>query len=232
MTILTGENEHAWVEYYEDGIGWIPFEATTPYSEIMERADTISHADTTPDDAIGDSLLDGEDTQGEDSGDEAEEDELPNEAVERVRAKLRVPILTILLLLLLLILAAIVIIQIIRRAKTLKLRRKSFEAENTAEAICSIFAYSMRLLYLSGISRKNRSLDDLVPEIEASLSHETCEGFASCLDIHREARFSGHVMCEEARAQTHNLMECALIELRERCGGLKRFKLRWIDFVY
>ena len=32
---VTGENAHAWAEYYRDGVGWIPFEATPPYLFVM-----------------------------------------------------------------------------------------------------------------------------------------------------------------------------------------------------
>ena len=230
--VLTGENEHAWVEYYEDGIGWIPFEVTPPYSEVMERADVISYADTIPDGATGDFSLDGSNTQGEDSGDAADAEELPEEVADRTRANLRIPILKILLLLFPLLLAAAVIIQIVRRSRVLKLRRESFNSENTADAICSIFAYSMRLIYLSGISRKNCFLNNMLPEIEDSLSRETYDSFSSCLEVHHEARFSNHIMREESRNKMQLLMEHALIDLRRRCSRLKRLKLQWIDFIY
>ena len=34
---LTGRDAHAWVEYYEDGVGWIPFEPTPGYRDVMEE---------------------------------------------------------------------------------------------------------------------------------------------------------------------------------------------------
>ena len=30
---------HAWVEYYQDGVGWLPFEITPSYLNTMARAD-------------------------------------------------------------------------------------------------------------------------------------------------------------------------------------------------
>lgn len=33
---------HAWAEFYQDGVGWIPFEATPPYLNVMEKADDLS----------------------------------------------------------------------------------------------------------------------------------------------------------------------------------------------
>ena len=36
---LTGAAAHAWVEYYQDGVGWLPFEVTPPYFSAMEQAE-------------------------------------------------------------------------------------------------------------------------------------------------------------------------------------------------
>lgn len=36
---VTGKEAHAWVEIYQDGIGWIPMEVTPPYLDKMERPD-------------------------------------------------------------------------------------------------------------------------------------------------------------------------------------------------
>ena len=35
-----GNRAHAWVEYYQDGLGWLPFEATPTYFSAMEKVDT------------------------------------------------------------------------------------------------------------------------------------------------------------------------------------------------
>ena len=34
---VTGKEAHAWVEIYQDGIGWVPMEVTPPYLDKMER---------------------------------------------------------------------------------------------------------------------------------------------------------------------------------------------------
>ena len=36
---LTADDAHAWAEYYEDGVGWIPFETATPYLNVMAESD-------------------------------------------------------------------------------------------------------------------------------------------------------------------------------------------------
>ena len=39
---LSEKNCHAWVEYYQDGIGWLPFEATPNFSEQINLPDNLS----------------------------------------------------------------------------------------------------------------------------------------------------------------------------------------------
>ena len=34
---LNGTSGHAWVEYYQDGVGWLPFEVTPGYLSAMSR---------------------------------------------------------------------------------------------------------------------------------------------------------------------------------------------------
>lgn len=35
-------NYHCWAEYYQDGIGWIPFETSSKYRDLMGTNDSIS----------------------------------------------------------------------------------------------------------------------------------------------------------------------------------------------
>lgn len=37
---LTGQSGHTWVEYYQDGVGWLPFEVAPPYLSVMEQAES------------------------------------------------------------------------------------------------------------------------------------------------------------------------------------------------
>lgn len=47
---ITEENRHYWVEYYQDGVGWIPFEVTTPYIGIMESENHLASVNQKPKD--------------------------------------------------------------------------------------------------------------------------------------------------------------------------------------
>ena len=37
--VLDDTHAHAWVEYYQDGVGWLPFETTPSYLNVMGKAD-------------------------------------------------------------------------------------------------------------------------------------------------------------------------------------------------
>ena len=45
---------HAWVEFYQDGIGWVPFEVTPPYIDRMEQPDIFQGYDTGENESDGD----------------------------------------------------------------------------------------------------------------------------------------------------------------------------------
>lgn len=40
---LTGQSGHTWVEYYQDGVGWLPFEVAPPYLSVMEQAESYQN---------------------------------------------------------------------------------------------------------------------------------------------------------------------------------------------
>ena len=44
---VTAANAHSWVEYYQDGVGWIPFEVTPPYIGLMKSGESFGHAGQT-----------------------------------------------------------------------------------------------------------------------------------------------------------------------------------------
>ena len=68
--ILDETHAHAWVEYYQDGVGWLPFETTPSYLNVMEKADEFQDI----------SGLSGQGTgNSEDEEEEEEENDLEEE---------------------------------------------------------------------------------------------------------------------------------------------------------
>ena len=42
---VTAAQAHCWAEYYEDGVGWLPFETTPPYIGLMKSAGSVRIAE-------------------------------------------------------------------------------------------------------------------------------------------------------------------------------------------
>ena len=233
---LTGENEHAWVEYYEDGIGWIPFEVTAPYAEVMESADTVSHDKSNVNNETGNENLETDANEG--SGDESNEDEEPekDEEAENVispeRTGFSLPLHDLILIFAALLLIALVVMQIIRRRAAIKKLRAKLDSSDHRAAICSILPYSMNLLCLSGLEKKNGSLETLKPDMAELFNPDTCTAFTECIEIHREAQFSNREMSGESADILRAFMSSALKELKVHRNLFQRFKLNWIDFIY
>ena len=83
---LTGAAAHAWVEYYQDGVGWLPFEVTPSYLNVMGQAEQfqdISGVD-------GSSAPDEQ--QNEDQAEESPEEQEEDNSIDWLR------VLTVLLL--------------------------------------------------------------------------------------------------------------------------------------
>ena len=69
---------HAWVEFYQDGIGWVPFEVTPPYIDRMEQPDIFQGYDTGENESDGDDKASEEMT--EDNYIQSEEKERPDDS--------------------------------------------------------------------------------------------------------------------------------------------------------
>lgn len=81
--LLRGERAHAWCEYYQDGVGWIPFEVAPPYLNLMERSDlspsAASPQDSTAPEKSPDAAQENSLDMEEDFHDDFEDEEAPDD---------------------------------------------------------------------------------------------------------------------------------------------------------
>ena len=66
-------NFHCWAEYYQDGVGWLPFETTPSYLDIMNKAEDYQNISG----VSGGSSQDEQDMEQQE--DEKQEEEEPDE---------------------------------------------------------------------------------------------------------------------------------------------------------
>ena len=131
---ITEDHAHAWAEYYQDGIGWIPFETTPAYINVMEQAKPLSSY------ASGDSSSETTEESYEMTQDNYEASE--DETMDNRNMHLLVVVITIGFVLLL-VLSYILLICYRRR----KWRRLLLQAD-CRKAVIAVKAYEQALYHL------------------------------------------------------------------------------------
>ncbi|MGI6028901.1 MAG: transglutaminase domain-containing protein [Candidatus Heteroscillospira sp.] len=193
---------HAWVEVYRDGVGFVPFEITPPYTDPMQQSDM---------------------TQGGSGGAAIPPEEEP-EPLTPVRLALAAIALLIMLL-------ALILAVVLRRMWRRKKLRALLEAKDSSTAVSNMTTWSVKLLGCMGIRYAGGSLKALVPEIERNLGPELAERYRKVLTLQQRALFSETGVTDGERAEPMELLEELEQTLRRRGSRTERFRLRWIECV-
>ena len=241
---------HAWVEVYQEGIGWLPLELTPDYTGIMgaapqagqlgaaisERSDPESGIGTEAGDGPGAYLRDGAEyvaepeqnaEDAENDGDTPDQAKTPQTLAQRLWRALLMALAAILLLA-----AVLVALLAVRRSRILRGRREQFEAENAADAICWRFAYCIRLLQRLGLDRGCGSALALAEGAAERLGAEYGEQFTRMALLNREALFSGHEMTRAQCGEMAELCGKTAALLRQQSGPVRRLRMKWIECLY
>ena len=241
---------HAWVEVYQEGIGWLPLEMTPNYTEIMgsapqagnlsaaisERRDPTGSIGTEAGNGSGAYVRDGAeyDPEPEQNADDTENDgESPESSkTPRTLAQIIGLIALILLAAVLLLAAALTVLLAMRRRRVLRRRGEQFENENTSDAICWRFAHCDRLLKKLGLDRGCGSMLALTPRVTEQLGEEYGAQFEHMALLNREALFSRHEMTQEQRGEMADFCDKTTEILKERTKPMRRLRLKWIECLY
>jgi hypothetical protein len=224
---IADNHAHAWVEIYQDGIGWVPFEPTPSYFDVMEHPDDLSGY--TP--AKNESPTKQPEEQPQSQPDEQHFEQGDHNSTEIVTPKNILLFVLYLLIAALLVLVAIVIIKFIRKRIALKKKIKQFESDEYRTVITDIFAYTMELLFAMGLENENVSLFDRATVI-SKLSGCNCEMLNTVLLIQRDARFSNHDMTNEQTEPLKEFYRQVLVQFKSTIKWYKKIKLKLIDCLY
>jgi hypothetical protein len=223
LTLRGDEHAHAWTEIYQDGIGWVPFEATPPYVGIMEYPDDLRGVPN-PDGAEN-----GPPPEEAPAAETAEDEGDSIFSVQMISLLIRLVLSAAAVALLLLL--VYFLIRLGQRRRRLKDRLAGFERTPYAEAIENIFRYAMDILYAMGLPEANGSLYEQAPAVSA-LFEESPDAFLAALQIHQEARFSGHEMSEEQAEAVKSFQQAALRQLIATAKPARKFTLRLLRGLY
>ena len=239
---LTADDAHAWAEYYEDGVGWIPFETATPYLNVMAESDWRWFQ---PDENAD---LTGAQAQ---EGDGSRNDTVRHSTVETVDQPNDEPqVITIwkefastvqsgfsalhmgrwLLLLALLALVLLAVLVILRRGRICRKRQAAFDDPDPREGAAALFAYAMELMWRGGLKRENRSLLTESAAVSA-WAGETVDMEALAW-LNAEARYSAHPITETQRQTMRQFAADTLRRFRQRLKPWQRFYQKWFRCMY
>lgn len=213
---------HAWVEFYRDGIGWIPFETTPPYLDVMEKAEDIAPL---PD---NDNPPDNDNNRTSDNEENIRQCEIKSSEIEENhRSKYIITIITALISAALMF---FILICILKRLKLYK-KLKSFERSDNKTSVIMTFAFIVNLLiitkhlenenqlYISDSSLYNKR-DNLSNDMKLSLS------------IYDKAKFSNHKISDDEKQLVLSLMSNVVERIKSESSWIKNTANRFIRCIY
>ena len=239
---LTGNDAHAWAEYYEDGVGWVPFETAQPYLNLMAESDWRWFQPDENADLTGAQAQEGDGSQNntvrhstvetvDQPNDEPQVITIWKEFASTVQSGFSAlhmgRWLLLLVLLALVLLAALVIL---RRGRICRKRQAAFDDPDPREGAAALFAYAMELMWRGGLKRENRSLLTESAAVSA-WAGETVD-MESLAWLNAEARYSAHPITETQRQTMRQFAADTLRRFRQRLKPWQRFYQKWFRCMY
>ena len=228
---VTDENVGAWVEVYQDGVGWLPL-ALTPGLESLAPEQTesgIKPVGTGENGAnSGPRITEGQEPEEQDADQSETPDNTPDGGQRT--GLLAKPAFWILLIAGILLLFVLFIL--IRRHILLKKRRKMFENENNSESVSSLFSDAAKLLSALGFDRNGGSMLTLYGPISGRFGEETANTFRAMVFLNEQALFSSKAPDDPEHEMMRNFHGTVLNLLKTNTKWPKRLRLKWLNCLY
>ena len=209
----------AWVEVYQDGIGWIPMDLTPGIGEILEDPDSEN--------PNGNDASNHNTTEKEEP--EEEEQPQPNGG-SMVQVFLKTVLWSVLILMGIGLLVFIVLW--IRRRILLNRREKKFLDENISDAVAWIYGDTSLILEKIGFHRGNGSMRSLRQPLAERYGAEFAAQFEWVSDLNDLAMFSNFSLTEEDRTALRQFRALVLGKLKTEVKWYRRMWLQWARCLY
>lgn len=220
ILLLDGSHVHAWVEYYQDGVGWIPFEVTPTYLSVMETSEQYQDISGLAGQVSGEEQL--EENIEQDTNPDTETKPFMTFWLEN---KLQI-ILGIVIVIALIVLVLFVIWLISERRRVAR-RKENFLKNTPAAAICDMYMYAMELLQAAGLRIQNCPPESYQQAVESDMQ----QGYTEVVKIWKEARFSQHDMSEEQRTVVFQFQEELWKRIWKQSNILMKLKIKYMLFL-
>ena len=211
----------AWVEVYQDGIGWIPMDLTPGIGEILEDPDRENPNEN------GES---NKDTAEKEEKEETEEEQPQPNGGSMVQVILKTVLWSVLILAGIGLLVFLVLW--IRRKILLNRREKKFADENISDGVAWLYADTALILEKMGFDHGSGSMRSLQKPLDARYGAEFGAQFEWVSDLNDLAVFSNHPLTEDDRTALRQFRALVLRKLKTEVKWYRRMWLRWVKCLY
>ena len=228
---VANENAGAWVEVYQDGVGWLPL-ALTPGLESLAPEQTESGIKPVGTGENGTNsgprITEGQEPEEQ----EADQSEAPDNTPDGGQRTSLLATPAFWLLLVVGVLFLFVLFILIRHHVLLKKRRKMFENENNSESVSSLFSDAAKLLSALGFDRNGGSMLTLYGPISGRFGEDTANTFQSMVFLNEKALFSSKTPDDTERKSMQNFHETVLNLLKTNTKWPRKLHLKWLNCLY
>ena len=227
---VTAENAGAWVEVYQDGVGWLPL-ALTPGLESLAPEQTesgIKPVGAGEGEGSGPRVTEGQDPEQDDAEQSEDPDNTPDGGQRT--GLLAKPAFWILLIAGILLLFVLFIL--IRHHIILKNRQKTFDDPDNSESISSLFSDAAKLLSALGFDRRGGSMLALYDPISGQFGEETANTFRTMVFLNEKALFSSKTPDDPEREMMRNFHGTVLNLLKTNTKWPRKLRLKWLNCLY
>ena len=221
----------AWVEVYQDGVGWLPL-ALTPGLEDLSAEQTESGIKPVgagkEGNGEGPRVTEGQELEQDDAEPDNSEDNTPDGGQRT--GLLHKPAFWIILIvaLLLLLLAAV----FIRHAVILKKRNETFTQEDQSAAAACLFTDCAAMLAAMGFKRGTGSMLELCETAKEQLGEEYAAKLHDMTMYNAQALFSSRAISPEQLTEMRAFHDTTMENLKTRCKPLHKLRLKWLNCLY
>lgn len=216
----------AWVEVYQDGIGWIPMDMTPGLGEMIQE-----NPDDQSEQGDGDTVNEELDPEDADAESPMESDlEVPDpdggSVVRIIRAILTAFMKSVLILL------AVFLLLMLRRKILLRKKEKQFQDENLKNAVAWIFADAVKILENQGLDRGNGSLRQITAPACEFYGEEYSQRLEEMIALNDRAMFSSRPLQEHRREAMLQFRMETIETVKTHVKWYRRIWQKWVKCLY
>lgn len=214
-------NFHCWAEYYQDGVGWIPFETIKSYMDLMGMNDSFTSGleNETNDNRQISQKIDRDNYNGEEPEKEKNDDNDKNKSE-----------LNYLIWIICSLLAIAIITAVIYEIRLYFIRKNIKQDNNNAnanKAIMNLFSYLMNAYFIIDKTNRFRNLEKY-EEFLKTYESECEAGYLEMMTLYQKARYSNKTCTKEQVNQMKYYCENVRKDIFLKLSKWQKFKWKFV----